>query len=77
MAIGSAQFFEKAKGAIEKCEKKCEIKLEIEFEHILKNYFEWLGFKDIEGQYEQKAGNVFVISKKTQDATYRKVIIEY
>ena len=73
----AGDFFGKAKLAIEKCEKKPETKLEIEFEHILKNYFEWLGFSDIEGQYEQKAGNILVVSKKRQDATYGKVIIEY
>jgi len=70
-------FFEKAQRAIEKCEQKRETKLEIEFEHVLKNYFEWLGFSNIEGQYEQKAGNIFIVSKKRQDATYGKVIIEY
>lgn len=73
----SNDFFEKAKLAIEKCEKKPEAKLEIEFEHVLKNYLEWLGFSDIEGQYEQKTGNILVVTKKKQDATYGKVIIEY
>jgi len=73
----SNDFFEKAKSAIENCEKKPETKLEIEFEHVLKNYFQWLGFPDIEGQYEQKAGNILIVSKKRQDATYGKVIIEY
>lgn len=77
MAEDSTGFYEKAKAAIEKCEKKREMKLEIEFEHVLKNYFEWLGFSQIEGQYEQKAGNIFVVTKKRQDATYGKVIIEY
>ena len=70
-------FYEKAKLAIEKCEKKREAKLEIEFEHVLKNYFEWLGLPDIEGQYEQKTGNIYVVTRKRQDATYGKVIIEY
>jgi len=70
-------FFEKAKLAIEKCENKPEAKLEIEFEHVLKSYFEWLGLPDIEGQYEQKTGNIFVITRKRQDATYGKVVIEY
>jgi hypothetical protein len=75
--VTSDDFFEKAKIAIEKCEKKPETKLEIEFEHVLKNYFEWLGFPDIEGQYEQRVGNILVVSGKRQDATYGKVIIEY
>jgi len=70
-------FFTKTQIAIEKCEKKPEMKLEIEFEHVLKNYFEWLGFSNIEGQYEVKAGNILVVTKKRQDATYGKVIIEY
>ena len=73
----SEDFFHKAKLAIEKCEKKAEAKLEIEFEHVLKSYFEWLGFSDIEGQYEQKTGNILVVTGKRQDATYGKVIIEY
>src|SRR4030067_1729009 len=77
MVDGSEAFFDKAQDAIERCEKKPETKLEIEFEHILKNYFEWLGFPQIEGQYEEKAGNIFVVSKKRKDATYGKVIIEY
>jgi type I restriction-modification system DNA methylase subunit len=70
-------FFERAKLAIEKCEKKPETKLEIEFEHVLKSYFEQLGLPDIEGQYEQRAGNIFIVTRKRQDATYGKVIIEY
>jgi len=70
-------FFSKAKMAVEKCENKPEAKLEIEFEHVLKNYFEWMGFSDIEGQYEEKAGNIRVVTRKRQDATYGKVIIEY
>jgi len=70
-------FFSKAKMAIEKCEKKREAKLEIEFEHVLKSYFEWMGFSDIEGQYEEKVGNILVMTRKRQDATYGKVIIEY
>lgn len=73
----SNDFYEKAKLAIEKCEKKREAKLEIEFEHVLKSYFEWLGLPDIEGQYEQKTGNIYVFTRKRQDATYGKVIIEY
>jgi len=77
MADDSTVFYEKAKEAIEKCEKKRETKLEVEFEHVLKNYFEWLGFENIEGQYEEKAGNIFVATKKRKDATYGKVIIEY
>jgi type I restriction-modification system DNA methylase subunit len=77
MAEDSTRFFEKAKTAIEKCEKKKETKLEVEFEHVLKSYFEWLGLPEIEGQYEENAGNIFVVSKKRKDATYGKVIIEY
>jgi hypothetical protein len=73
----SNEFFDKAKLAIEKCEKKPETKLEVEFEHVLKSYFEWMGFTDIEGQYEEKAGNIRVVTKKRKDATYGKVIIEY
>ena len=75
--VDSDDFFERAKLAIEKCEKKPEAKLEIEFEHVLKSYFERLGLPDIEGQYEQKTGNIHVVTKKRQDATYGKVIIEY
>ncbi len=70
-------FFKRARLAIERCEKKPETKLEIEFEHVLKSYFESLGFTDIEGQYEEKTGNIHVVTKKRQDATYGKVIIEY
>jgi methylase of polypeptide subunit release factors len=77
MIEDSTVFYAKAKSAIEKCEKKREAKLEIEFEHVLKSYFEWLGFEQIEGQYEEKAGNIFVVTRKRQDATYGKVIIEY
>ena len=70
-------FFERAKRAIEKCEKKPERKLEIEFEHVLKNYFTCMGFSDIEGQYEEKTGNIRTVTRKQEDATYGKVIIEY
>lgn len=77
MAEDSTGFYAKAKAAIERCENKREAKLEIEFEHVLKSYFEWLDFPQIEGQYEAKAGNIFVVTKKRQDATYGKVIIEY
>jgi type I restriction-modification system DNA methylase subunit len=73
----SNDFFERAKLAIEKCEKKKERKLEIEFEHVLKSYFEWMGFPDIEGQYEEKTGNIRTVTRKAEDATYGKVIIEY
>ena len=72
-----SDFFGKAKVAIEKCEKQPELKLEIEFEHVLKNYFEFMGFSEVEGQYEQHAGNILVRTKKKQDATYGKVIVEY
>ena len=70
-------FFEKAKLAIEKCEKQPELKLEIEFEHLLKDYFELMGFTEVEGQYEQHAGNILTRTQKRQDATYGRVIIEY
>ena len=73
----SNDFFERAKRAIEKCEKKPERKLEIEFEHVLKNYFTLMGFSDIEGQYEEKTGNIRTVTRKQEDATYGKVIIEY
>ena len=71
------EFFNKAKMVIEKCEKKPEPKFEIEFEHVLKSYFEQMGFYNIEGQYEEKAGNIRVVTRKRKDATYGKVIIEY
>lgn len=51
--------------------------MEIEFEHVLKNYFTWMGFSDIEGQYEEKTGNIRTVTRKREDATYGKVIIEY
>jgi len=70
-------FFNKAKMTVEKCEKKPEPQLVTDFEHVLKSYFEWMGFSDIEGQYEEKAGNIRVVTRKRQDATYGKVIIEY
>ena len=74
-------YFIKAKLAIEKCEKKPEMKLEIEFEHVLKNYLEALGYRDIEGQYEEHPRSniekIKIIKRKRQDATYGKVIIEY
>lgn len=75
--LSTNDFFEQARLAIEKCENKKEMKLEIEFEHVLKNYFEYLGFSDIEGQYEEWAGTVRTVNRRRQDATYGKVIIEY
>lgn len=69
--------FEEAKLVIEKCERRRELKLVIEFEHFLKNYFERMGFHGVEGQYEEEPGNITVRTKKRQDATYGKVVIEY
>ena len=70
--------FDEATKAIEKSEKHYETKLEIEFERVLKNYFESLGLTDVEGQYEEIAGQRYnVKTRKRQDSTYGKVIIEY
>ncbi len=71
------EYFKKALQAIEKARKKHETKLEIEFEHVLKNYLEVLGFKDVEAQYEEKTGNIRERSGKREDSTYGWVIIEY
>ena len=40
------------------------MKLKVEFEHVLKNYSERLGFENTEGQHEEKAENIFVATKK-------------
>ncbi len=70
-------FLKRADSAIEKSINKPEEQLKIEFESELKNYFNYLEL-DIEGQYEQHPGNnLRIISKKRQDATYGKVVIEY
>lgn len=76
--VSAKDFFEKAVLAVEKCYKHPEAKLRIEFEHVLKNYLEWMGFLEIEGQYEETSlVDFFIITKKRPDATYGKVIIEY
>jgi hypothetical protein len=79
--VHTEDYFIKAKLAIERCEKRPEMKLEIEFEHVLKDYLEYLGYSNIEGQYEEHPGSgiekLKVIRRKRQDATYGKVVIEY
>ncbi len=71
------EYFEKSLQAIEKAKKKHETKFEIEFEHVIKNYLEALGFKDVEAQYEEKTGNIRHRTGKREDSTYGRVIIEY